>query len=77
MVTERQYARSGSKAEEGSGAIHKAQKNQNLLHLFTANGFQLTLAYPVDIFEVLNLLNRLFKAAILAASITKIPHVHL
>ena len=35
----------------------EAQGNQNLLHLFTADGFQLRLAYFVDIFEALNLLN--------------------
>ena len=37
--------------------FHKAQGNQNLLHLFTANRFHLTLAY-LDIFEALNLLNQ-------------------
>ena len=36
----------------------EAHRNQNLLHLFAADGFQLTLAYLVDIFGVLNLLNR-------------------
>ena len=35
----------------------KAQGNQNFLHLFIADGFQLTLAYLVEIFEELNLLN--------------------
>ena len=29
--------------------------NQNLLHLFVADGFQLTLAYLVDVFQALNL----------------------
>ena len=36
----------------------KAQENHNLLHLFTADGFQLTLAYLVDIFKALNFLNK-------------------
>ena len=37
----------------------KAQRNQNLLHLFTADGFQLTLPpCLVDIFEVPNLLKQ-------------------
>ena len=32
----------------------KAQEYQNLPHLFIADGFLLTLAYLVDIFEALN-----------------------
>ena len=36
----------------------EAQGNQNLVHLFTAYGFQLTLENLVDIFEALKLLNR-------------------
>ena len=36
----------------------EAQGNQNFLQLFTVDGFQLTLAYLVDILEALNLLNR-------------------
>ena len=36
----------------------EAQENQNLVHLFTADRFQLTLLYFVDIFEALSLLNQ-------------------
>ena len=35
----------------------EAEGNQNLLHLFIADEFQLALAYLVDIFEALNLSN--------------------
>ena len=37
------------------------EENQNLVNLFAADGFQLTLTYHVDIFEALNLLNRYFQ----------------
>ena len=40
---------------EGSGII---QRNKDVLCSFTAEGFQLALAYLVDIFEALNLFNR-------------------
>ena len=36
----------------------EVQENQNLLHIFTAGGFQLKLAYLVDIFTAFNLLNQ-------------------
>ena len=36
----------------------EAQGNQNRPHLFTADGFQLTLSYLVNIFKALNILNR-------------------
>ena len=38
----------------------EAQGNQNLLQLFAADGFQLTLAYVVDILEALTLLKPIF-----------------
>ena len=41
----------------------EAQGNQNHLHLFRADGFQLTLTNLVDIFEALNCLNRHCKSS--------------